>query len=150
MKVFVTVYGNTRVRMEVLLVRSLRWSCLRLFCAWLAEICRKLQNTNSVSTYNTIAVYSQICWKRCSLCGPCRGYITTCRCDYEETWDGSENRRKLVWGGRQPGSWLWDSRRPVKMWKRKMMQLRRWKPLPGDNQWRYDILRRFNACCSEL
>jgi DNA-binding transcriptional LysR family regulator len=32
----------------------------------------------------------------------------------------------------------------------KLRDLRRWKPLPGNNRWRYSRLRRFSACCSEL
>jgi hypothetical protein len=45
---------------------------------------------------------------------------------------------------------MWDSRRPVRSRTRKLRNLRRSKPLPGDNRWRYSRLRRPCACCSEL
>jgi hypothetical protein len=85
---------------------------------------------------------------RCFLCGLCRGYITSSSCDYESL----EAAVRRVWDGRQPGSCsneLWDNRRPVKMWTRKLRKLRRWKPLQGDNRWRYSRLRTLRPCCSE-
>jgi hypothetical protein len=45
---------------------------------------------------------------------------------------------------------LWHSRRPVTTWTPKLRKLRRWKPLPGDNRWRYGRLRWLRTCCSEL
>jgi hypothetical protein len=48
------------------------------------------------------------------------------------------------------GVWVnCESRRPVRTWTRKLRKLRRWKPLPGDNRWRYSRLRTLSTCCSE-
>jgi hypothetical protein len=45
---------------------------------------------------------------------------------------------------------LWDSRRPVKTWTRKLRELQHWKALSGNNRWRYSWLKRLSTCCSEL
>jgi hypothetical protein len=84
------------------------------------------------------------------LCGPCRGYITRSSCDYERVLGVNEKSRRLVSDGIQPGSELWDTRRPVRTWARKLRKLQRWKSLPGDNRWRYSRLGRLSTCYSEL
>jgi hypothetical protein len=38
----------------------------------------------------------------------------------------------------------------VKPWTRKLRDLRHWKPVPGDNQWRSSKQSRHTACCSDL
>jgi hypothetical protein len=45
---------------------------------------------------------------------------------------------------------LWDSRRSVRTWTRKLRKVQLWKPLPGDNRRRYSRMRRLDTCCSEL
>jgi hypothetical protein len=45
---------------------------------------------------------------------------------------------------------FWDSRRPVWTWTRKLRKVRRWKPSPGDNHWRYSRLRGLCTCYNEL
>jgi hypothetical protein len=57
-----------------------------------------------------------------------------------ESWDSSLKSK----------SELWDSCRWVRMWTQKVRKLWHWKPLPGDNQWRFSRLRRLHTCCSEL
>jgi hypothetical protein len=66
--------------------------------------------------------------EQCFVCGPCRGVVS----------------RSLQF------SQLWQSLWSVRAWTRKMRKLWCWKPLPGDNWWRYSRLRRLSACCSEL
>jgi hypothetical protein len=45
---------------------------------------------------------------------------------------------------------LWDSRRPVRTWTRKLRKIRLWKPLLGDNRWRYGRLRTLSTFSNEL
>jgi hypothetical protein len=55
-----------------------------------------------------------------------------------------------AWKPVNSGRELWESRRSVRTWTRKLRKLRRWKPLPGDNRWRYGRLKRLGTCRSEL
>jgi hypothetical protein len=55
-------------------------------------------------------------WERCFPCRLCPGVV---------------RRRCLEF------SELWDSRRPVRTWTRKLRKLRSWKPLSGNNRWSY-------------
>jgi hypothetical protein len=56
----------------------------------------------------------------------------------EESWDGGEKSRRLVWDGRQS----------VRTWARKQKTLL--DPSPGNDWWRHSRLRRLSTCCSEL
>jgi hypothetical protein len=70
----------------------------------------------------------QNCSERCFLCGPCRCIIRRTSLEFSE---------------------LWDSSRPVRTWTRKLRKLQRWKPLSGDNRWRFVKLRVTTICtCS--
>jgi hypothetical protein len=68
-------------------------------------------------------------WEMCSLCSTCLGFISRTSLEF---------------------SYLWDSYRRVRAWTRKLRDLQRWKPLPGNSRWRHRRLRRHCTWCSEV
>jgi hypothetical protein len=73
------------------------------------------------------------------------------QCDFDLITRVYWDARSLVYDGRVIwSSKLWNSRQSLRTWRWKLRKLRRWKPYPGDNRWRYWRLRTFRTCCSEL
>jgi hypothetical protein len=99
------------------------------------------------------------CRKRCFLCGSYQGYITRSTCDWErrESWDGSEMSWRLVWDGRQRGSWSEVSCLVSELVKGLLrftpcellaLETGSWGRVTVQTQ--RTVLRRHRSCCSEL
>jgi hypothetical protein len=68
---------------------------------------------------------------------------------------GSGGQTRL--GDNGQGLWTWriifslePASENLSRGTRRLRNLRRWEPLPGDNRWRHSRIRRLSVCCSEL